>query len=468
MRQTLFRALVLERGWSRFATFDVKFGLARDALAGREREPDLHRVTVSERTFERWMAGGLSSLPRPDTCRILEHLFGNTADELFATAVSAGQGPGDATGPRSRPRAHAPASTGLDVAWTHADARRLVEGWSQGMLDRREFTAVWGAALWSATPRTRLRTPDTSPATRRSRRLDAEPLLDLVDDITARAHDLDERHGSAAAAFVGDQFATVARLARDTPHDLVVERRLHTSLGRLARTAGFMTHEQADEGTAQRWYLTGLRAAHSAHDADLTASILALMSNQATVCGRHRDALHLARRAEHVARDAAAPVRAMVAARACLAHAGAADLEGLCRAHDEALRHHHAPDDPTADRTELDALAGRALVMIAPKTPDPGPLLDRAQHLLDGRVRQSTGHERSALRHGAYKALAQLTTDDLDQAAHTTRQTLHHLPLVTSVQCGRLLDRLRRELHTHRRRSAEIRDVVDRFAQAAS
>lgn len=85
VRRTLFRAMVLERGWGRFATFDVKFGPARDALAGREREPGFHRVSVSRRTFERWVAGDLGSLPCADTCRVLEHMFGVAAVELFAS-----------------------------------------------------------------------------------------------------------------------------------------------------------------------------------------------------------------------------------------------------------------------------------------------------------------------------------------------------------------------------------------------
>ncbi|WP_439681611.1 hypothetical protein [Embleya sp. MST-111070] len=89
MRSTLFRALVLERGWSLYSTFDVKFALARDALAAREREPALHRVTVSKRTFERWLAGDLRSLPHAHTRRVLEHMLGRPAPELFAPTADA-------------------------------------------------------------------------------------------------------------------------------------------------------------------------------------------------------------------------------------------------------------------------------------------------------------------------------------------------------------------------------------------
>jgi hypothetical protein len=85
VRDTLFRALVLERGWSLFSTFDVKFALARDVLAAREREPALHRVSVSKRTFERWMAGDVRSLPQAQSCRVLEHMLGRPVAVLFAS-----------------------------------------------------------------------------------------------------------------------------------------------------------------------------------------------------------------------------------------------------------------------------------------------------------------------------------------------------------------------------------------------
>ncbi|WP_331733448.1 hypothetical protein OG948_59645 (plasmid) [Embleya sp. NBC_00888] len=94
MRDTLFRALVIERGWNRYDTFDIKFSLARDALAGREREPDLHRVTLSKRTFERWMSGDVRSVPQIGTRRILQHMLGVPATALF--------------GPAPFPRAHDP------------------------------------------------------------------------------------------------------------------------------------------------------------------------------------------------------------------------------------------------------------------------------------------------------------------------------------------------------------------------
>ncbi|WP_439681607.1 helix-turn-helix domain-containing protein [Embleya sp. MST-111070] len=88
MRETRFRRVIVERRWSSFETFDVKFSLARDALAGREREPRLCEIVVSRRTFERWMAGGVKTLPQPNTCRILEHLLGVAAQDLFADADS--------------------------------------------------------------------------------------------------------------------------------------------------------------------------------------------------------------------------------------------------------------------------------------------------------------------------------------------------------------------------------------------
>lgn len=85
MRRIRFRTLVEEHGWTNHRRFDVKFAMARDALAGREQDPRLYRVSVAKRTFERWMSGDIKRLPHPDTCLVLEHLFGVPAVDLFAS-----------------------------------------------------------------------------------------------------------------------------------------------------------------------------------------------------------------------------------------------------------------------------------------------------------------------------------------------------------------------------------------------
>ncbi|MFF7249929.1 hypothetical protein ACFZBU_39270 [Embleya sp. NPDC008237] len=129
---------------------------------------------------------------------------------------------------------------------------------------------------------------------RSSEQQDTDPVLDLVDDIVAKARTLDDRHGYLGAAFVGERFTVVARLLRGrTRHGAAADRRWFAALAQLAQTAGFMAHEQPREGIARRWYLSGSRTARTAGDATLAASIPALMSNQATVGAKHSEALQL-------------------------------------------------------------------------------------------------------------------------------------------------------------------------------
>lgn len=81
---TLLRVLLVEKHWQRWSTFEAQFRRAAVVLAERDGQPSLARTPVSERQFERWYAGRLRTLPRPDACRVLEHMFGYPAAELIA------------------------------------------------------------------------------------------------------------------------------------------------------------------------------------------------------------------------------------------------------------------------------------------------------------------------------------------------------------------------------------------------
>ncbi|HEY6425337.1 MAG TPA: hypothetical protein VIY28_19265 [Pseudonocardiaceae bacterium] len=47
------------------------------------------KLTVSERHAGRWMAGNLDGLPHPAACRVLEQMFGESAERLFGSAEPA-------------------------------------------------------------------------------------------------------------------------------------------------------------------------------------------------------------------------------------------------------------------------------------------------------------------------------------------------------------------------------------------
>ncbi|MBG0818675.1 hypothetical protein [Planomonospora sp. ID82291] len=338
------------------------------------------------------------------------------------------------------------------------------------MLTRRRFTVISGALLtqpawqWlehSLPAMASARGPGKVP----------EAVVTLIEDIVTKAQQLDDQQGGAASAFVADQFNCVGRLLRTESYDTKTGRRLCAAAAQLAQTAGFMAHDSERDGEAQRWYLAGLHAAHAAGDRALAASILGLMSNQATTLGKVNDALQLASAAQEACTDAPAAVRALIAARSGLAFAAAGDLTSFRRAREHALTmldRAQQQSDRTprwagyVSRTECDAIAGRSLVALAQRIPARWEkLLREAEDLLRDRalVDAASPYQRSALRHGAWLGLAYTHAGDLEQAVSMGRRSLARLPAVTSTRCVGLLRRLRDDLRPHVGRTA-VKDLL--------
>jgi hypothetical protein len=281
------------------------------------------------------------------------------------------------------------------------------------------------------------------------------PLVAMIDTIVSQAQQLDDQHGGAARGCVGDQFSAVSRLLRRASYDERTGRRLAAAAAQLAQTAGFMAFDAGDDGRAHRWYLTALRAAHAAVDPALTASILALMSNQAADRGYALDAVQLASAAQKAAADTPAAVRSLVTARSGLAYAAAGDLTTFSRMRSSTLELlAAAADDPLPrwasyiDRVELDAITGRGLVVLAERMPMRRKhLLHQAKRLLYARAHtDSQGpQQRSALRQGAWLSLAYTADNDLELAVSSARLALNRLPAVSSVRSIALLNRLGRK-----------------------
>lgn len=85
-RITLLRQLLKERHLTTYEAVVPQFGRAAREVAEAEGDPRLATIEVSRRQFDRWMGGEVKTLPRPDTCRVLERMFGRTAARLFGPA----------------------------------------------------------------------------------------------------------------------------------------------------------------------------------------------------------------------------------------------------------------------------------------------------------------------------------------------------------------------------------------------
>ncbi|GAA2096430.1 hypothetical protein [Actinomadura alba] len=345
------------------------------------------------------------------------------------------------------------------------------------MLTRRRFAVITGTALtahaWRLLDEP---SPALGAATRDSGHV-SDAVMSLVEDTVARAQQLDDQQGGGSAlGWVVDQFRAVSRMLRHDRYDAQTGRRLCATLAQFAQTAGFMAHDTGRDGEAQRWYLIGLRAAHTADDHGLAASILSLMSNQAASRRETNDALQLASAAEQAAAQAPAVVQALIAARSGLAYASAGDLSGFRRSRDHCLTKLAMAKQPAdvprwagyASPTELDAIAGRGLVMLAQRIPARRtPLLAEAEQLLYDRAFTDLHDipQRSALRHGAWLAIAHVQAGDLPQAINAGRSALTRLPGVTSTGSIRLLRQLRVDLAPRAHREPTIRAFVNDLDQ---
>lgn len=83
MAETTFGQLVRAQHWNNYQGFLAQFHRTARMVAHRDCDPRLATLTVSEKTFKRWLTGQVRTQPRPDAARILEALFGQSADSLF-------------------------------------------------------------------------------------------------------------------------------------------------------------------------------------------------------------------------------------------------------------------------------------------------------------------------------------------------------------------------------------------------
>jgi hypothetical protein len=414
---------------------------------------------IHEKTPYKWINGG--EVPHGDVPDLVV--------QVLAAVLDVDLGYEDVWGAaRKRPRPALRADHEMDLPW---DGPGLLSLLGEPVPTRRTVISVAGAALtspaWAAlqhpAPALLSAAANGGPVT--------PPLLRMIAAIVSEAQKLDDQQGGAARDYVGDQFSAVSRLLRRDSYDEPTGRRLAAALAQLAQTAGFMAYDAYDDGCAQRWYFTALRAAHAAGDPALKASILALMSNQAADQGHPLDAIQLASAAQEAAVGAPSAVRSLVATRSTLAYAAAGDLSGFSRMRDNTLQLlDTASDDPAptwvayVDRVELDAITGRGLVVLAGQLPTQRrPLLRQAKHLLHARAHTAITEapQRSALRHGAWLSLAHIADNELDLAVTSARAAINRLPAVSSVRSVALLHQVQDQLQPAAARSAAVRTLVN-------
>ena len=220
---TLLRVLVTRRHWRPFEAFRTQYERAARELAERDQDPRLGRLSVGKRQFDRWLAGGLKTMPDRDHCRVLEYLFGHPVEQLLAQA------------PQEPDRAQVDASTASSAVAVREDLP--AEQWS--MQDAALAEAVMSA-----------------------RKRAGRELAQLRQRVKLSQHDLANRVGYTRAHVAGVEAGTNATAAEfwracdtvlGTGGVLLAARARIEAAQKARRDAAIRREEATREARLQRW-----------------------------------------------------------------------------------------------------------------------------------------------------------------------------------------------------------------------
>lgn len=259
-------------------------------------------------------------------------------------------------------------------------------------------------------------------------------------------------------------------MLRDGGHSDATTRRLLVALADLAQLAGWKAFDAAQHGLAQRYFFTGLRAAHDAGYRPMEAHILADLAFQAASLGDAADGLTLGEAALRTADRSAASVRASVMSRLAYAYAAAGRVDECERTwaqSREQLARRQSDRDPDwmyyLTPHHLDCQAGYAMILAGRQVVAGGADADGRALLRKGAALLRTGayarppdvpYQRRALYEGAWLALGYTAHGKLDDACAVTRMAVPRLEQVRSPRSTALLTTLAGELRRRKRHHA--------------
>lgn len=219
-----------------------------------------------------------------------------------------------------------PASIGLEVPWTGAGTiAASYEVAESSMIDRRVFLQLTGAALTQPAFDWLLAQPAADVLCSIGRRV-TNTHVDSIDAIISQLHHLDDQFGGGAVLdLVKGQIRFVLDLLHDRSYTSRVGTRLHGAAAELLWLAGWVSFDAGQHAQAQRYWIAGLHAAHSAGDRATGANILAHMSYQAEDLDLRADAVRLADAARQGYSGGSPRLSAFVSLKVAAAYAGVND-----------------------------------------------------------------------------------------------------------------------------------------------
>ncbi|MFD0683724.1 hypothetical protein [Actinomadura fibrosa] len=441
------------------------FGLRADQLARRlnDMSEALGRPErVHTKTPYKWLRGEVPRSPwRSLTALLLEQELGRPI-----SVADLGWPPDDLE--------CAPATTGLQTAWTTAGTLRAIRAVADaGYMDRRSFLLMLGASLTSPAHEWLVAHPTTSLAQAVGTAVPAQ-IVDDLDAITARLRHMDDQLGGGPLLrLIHEHLRYVTTLLTQGRYDDTTGKRLHATAAELLRLAGFTAFDSGQHGLAQRYWVAGLHAAHTAGDRALGANIIGFMSCQAKDLDGGREAVLLAQTARTGYPGGSGRVTAILELRAAEAHAN----------DQTATTTRRATDIRRAIDTAFDALQDPR-----PSSDDPGWsywMTDTHAHgqagycyLRSGDHQRARHHLRQAVktdtdsREGALRQILLATTyiqqpqPELEPALSYAHRALGTLSgQVDSARCRSHLSRFSEHLAPYRR-NTNVRTFLDQVKAA--
>ncbi|MEE1786958.1 hypothetical protein PUR71_29235 [Streptomyces sp. SP17BM10] len=217
-----------------------------------------------------------------------------------------------------------PVRTGFP--WTRAGTlQSLDDTLEHAMLDRRGFMKLGGEALTALAGQWLTRAPEPVAAALAGGRIDTQLVADLEDGLP-RLRRLEARLGGPCARQLLDaELDTVTGILKEASYSDKVGQRLLRLGAELARLAGWSSFDAGLHAAAQRYWASGLRAAHAATDRALGANIIKSLSLQCYDHGLFADSLSLAEAAVEGAGKVTPRTLAMLLLRQARAAAACGD-----------------------------------------------------------------------------------------------------------------------------------------------
>ncbi|MGH3811131.1 MAG: hypothetical protein ACRDUV_01580, partial [Pseudonocardiaceae bacterium] len=216
---------------------------------------------------------------------------------------------------------YVPADDGLHHPWrphgTIASLREVLE--AIGM-DRRHFVVLTGTGL-TAFAHDWMLDPARVAASVTGTRVDHAVVDDLERVADARRRLDDVFGGDLVLRAVREDLRLVTEILDNARYTDEVGSRLYAVAAEFARIAGLRAFDNNDQALAQRYFMAGLRAAHTSGDRAVGANILGFMSNQTRYRGDPRDAVRLAESALAGAKDLTPALEASIQSQLAVAAA---------------------------------------------------------------------------------------------------------------------------------------------------